>query len=309
MAGFDLDKFIADTQQHLPISEDDLITLFAIAADIFYQEGTIMSLSAPITVCGDVHGQFYDLLFLLEIAGDPKSTKYLFLGDYVDRGYYSVETVSLLIAYKVKYPTTFFLLRGNHECRQVNQMYGFYEEIVNRFGHAGPYKMCNELFDYLPMAALISDKIFCVHGGLSPDIRAVEQIAAFDRLHEIRSTGPMSDLCWSDPDDNALEWATNQRGAGFVFGRRPSQEFCHANKLNIIARAHQLADEGYKWHFDPDHQVVTVWSAPNYMYRCGNKASVMFVPDDLDVRFTQFDAVPLERRKVPGPGPVSPYFT
>jgi diadenosine tetraphosphatase ApaH/serine/threonine PP2A family protein phosphatase len=214
-----------------------------------------------------------------------------------------------MIAYKVKYPKTFFLLRGNHECRQVNQMYGFYEEIVNRFGHAGPYKMCNELFDNLPMAALISDKIFCVHGGLSPDIRVLEQIVAFDRLREIPSSGPMSDLCWSDPDDSTPEWATNQRGAGYVFGRRPSQEFCHNNKLNIIARAHQLAEEGYKWHFEPDHQVVTVWSAPNYMYRCANKASVMFVPDNLEVRFNQFEAVPLERRKVPGPGPVSPYFT
>ncbi|OHT11712.1 Serine/threonine-protein phosphatase 6 catalytic subunit [Tritrichomonas foetus] len=292
----DLDQFIENVRAHKPINEADLVSLFRMAADILYQEGTLISLTTPITVCGDVHGQFYDVLYLFEKGGQPPDTKYLFLGDYVDRGYYSIETFSLLLAYKVKYPERFFMLRGNHECRQVNQMYGFYEEIVNRFGHPGPYKLCNELFDFLPMAAVIDNKIFCVHGGLSPDVRALEQIAVQERRQEIPSSGPISDLCWSDPED-IEEWGSNQRGAGYLFGKRPTHEFIYNNKLKMIARAHQLAMDGYQWFFD--QELVTVWSAPNYMYRSGNKASVMQVAEDLSVNFEVFDAVPDDQRVIP----------
>jgi diadenosine tetraphosphatase ApaH/serine/threonine PP2A family protein phosphatase len=246
----------------------------------------------------------------LDFAGSPAETKYLFLGDYVDRGYYSVETIALLVAYKVKYHSTFFLLRGNHECRQVNHMYGFYDEIISRFGHPGPYNMINELFDNLPMAALIGNKIFCVHGGLSPEIKVLEQIQEFDRRKEIPSGGAVSDLVWSDPDEGLAsgEWGNSQRGAGFLFGPRPANEFCHNNKLAFIARAHQMATDGFQWYFGDDRKVVTVWSAPNYMYRCGNKASVMVVSGTLEPDFKTFDAVPSEKRVVPQ-GALSPYFT
>lgn len=292
-----LDQFIADVRDHKKIKEEDLVSLFRMAQDILYQEGTLISLTAPITVCGDIHGQFYDLLYLFEQGGQPPETKYLFLGDYVDRGYYSMETFALLIAYKVRYPDRFFMLRGNHECRQVNQMYGFYEEIINRFGHAGPYKACNDLLDFLPMAAVIENKIFCVHGGLSPEIHAIEQIACQERRQEIPSSGPISDLCWSDPED-IEEWGTNQRGAGYLFGKRPTKEFIQNNKLKMIARAHQLAMNGYQWHFG-ENQLVTVWSAPNYMYRSGNRASVMKINESLEHEFIVFDAVPDDKRVIP----------
>ncbi|KAH0795705.1 Serine/threonine-protein phosphatase ppe1 [Histomonas meleagridis] len=301
----DVDKIISNLKQHLPITEKELQMLFEVAAEILYQEGAIISLNTPITVCGDIHGQFYDLLRLFEVGGDPSEVRYLFLGDYVDRGYYSVETFSLLLAYKVKYPNSFYMLRGNHECRQVNQMYGFYDEIINRFGHPGPYKMCNEIFDYLPIAALIDGKLFCVHGGLSPDIRAIEQIGIYERRKEIPSSGPISDLCWSDPDE-IDGWGISQRGAGYLFGRNPTQEFIHNNNLKIIARAHQLAMEGYQWHFG-EHQLVTVWSAPNYMYRSGNKASVMVVNEQLECDFRIFDAVPDDQRVKPDDS-IPPYF-
>lgn len=301
----DLDKFIESIRNHDKIKEEDLICLFRMATDVLYKEGTLISLTTPITVCGDIHGQFYDLLYLFNVGGQPPETKYLFLGDYVDRGYYSMETFALLIAFKVKYPDRFYMLRGNHECRQVNQMYGFYEEIINRFGHPGPYKMCNDLFDFLPMAAVIDNKIFCVHGGLSPDVHAIEQIAFQERRKEIPSSGAISDLCWSDPDD--IEgWGTNQRGAGFLFGKRPTKEFIRNNNLKMIARAHQLAMDGYQWHFQ-ERELVTVWSAPNYMYRSGNKASVMKVDEQLEVSFKVFEAVPDDQRKIPA-GRVPSYF-
>ena len=303
----DIDELIDTLKNHRNFSENDLICLFQKASDVLFQEGTLLTLDAPITVCGDVHGQFYDVLKLFSIGGDPADVNYLFLGDYVDRGYYSIETFALLLAYKVKYPTRFFMLRGNHECRQVNKMYGFYEEIISRFGHPGPYKLCNEIFDLLPICAVIEGKIFCVHGGLSYDISALEQIPLFDRKAEIPNSGPISDLCWSDPADDGLEeWALNPRGAGYVFGPKPAKEFLHNNKLKLIARAHQLAMEGYNYHFG-EKEVVTVWSAPNYMYRSDNKASVMKVDQNLEESFTIFEAVPQSERQTPKTNPPA-YF-
>ncbi|KAH0792890.1 Serine/threonine-protein phosphatase ppe1 [Histomonas meleagridis] len=294
---FDIDKLISNLKNHQPFEEKDFVELCKKATEIFFQEGTLLSINTPITICGDVHGQFYDVLRLFEIGGDPPETKYLFLGDYVDRGYYSVETFALLLSYKVKYPDRFYMLRGNHECRQVNTLYGFYEESLFHFGHVGPWKMCNELFDMLPIAALIDNQIFCVHGGLSPSIKLVDQVALFERRQEIPTNGPISDMCWSDPDD-IDGWGTNLRGAGYLFGVRPTKEFCHNNRLKFIARAHQLQMEGYQWHFR-DNQLVTVWSAPNYMYRSGNKASIMAIDENLNYDFKIFEAVPQHLRTVP----------
>ena len=292
----DLDAFIAAVRRHDEISEKDLGSLLDIAVDIVIQEGTLLSLRAPITVAGDIHGQFYDLLRLFEVGGDPSSTGYIFLGDYVDRGYYSVETLALLIAYKVKYPTTFFLLRGNHESSEINKSYGFYEEVVTRFGHSGLYARINEFFDYLPLAAVIDRKIFCVHGGLSPSVKLVEQIALIDRPQDIETKSEVSDLVWSDPD-NITGWLMNQRGAGYLFGSDPTNEFCANNRLKLIARAHQLAEKGYATMFD--EALVTVWSAPNYMYRSGNLASVMAVDENLETEFKVFSAVPDSERRKP----------
>ena len=294
----DLDQFIADVRAHKPIDEGQLIQLFQMAHDILFQEGTLLNLSAPITIAGDVHGQFYDVLYLFEIGGQPPDTKYLFLGDYVDRGYYSLETFALILAYKVRYPDRVFLLRGNHECRQVSKLYGFYDEVVQRFGHAGPWQICNEVFDMLPMAAIIEHQIYCVHGGLSPSIKLVDQVASFERRQDIPLKGALTDICWSDPE-KITGWGVNQRGAGWLFGTRPASEFCHNNKIKIVARAHQLAEKGYEWPLKPDELVVTVWSAPNYMYRSNNLASVMAISDTLEWQFKTFNAVPSDQRTVP----------
>lgn len=302
----DLDEFISTVREHKPIDENHMICLCRMAKDLFFHEGTLLSLTTPITVAGDVHGQFYDVLYQLEIGGAPPTTRYLFLGDYVDRGYYSLETFALLLAYKVKYPRDFFLLRGNHECRSVTLEYGFYEEVVQRYGHPGVWKMCNEVFDMLPMAAVIENKIYCVHGGLSPDIKLVDQVASFERRGDIPANGPLTDMVWSDPED-IKGWKMSQRGAGWLFGTMPVRDFCHNNKLKLIARAHQLAQEGYNW-FGPDHLLVTVWGAPNYMYRHGNRAAIMRVSDSLDVEFEQFDAVPDDKRVVPDADAIAPYF-
>lgn len=284
----EIDSFIVRLQALERIQESEIVSLFEIAQTIFIQEGTVLALDAPISICGDIHGQFHDLLQMFKLSGELPETSYLFLGDYVDRGRYSLETFCLLVAYKVKYPGNIFLLRGNHECRQVNAHYGFYQEIVLTYGHPGLWHLCNDLFDYLPMACVIENKVYCIHGGLSPRLPLIETLCLMNRKNEIPSEGTLSDICWSDPDDIA-EWGLNPRGAGFLYGERPTAEFCHNNGLKFIARAHQLAMKGYQWHFDKN-QLITIWTAPNYMYRSGNSASVMKLDTNCEYTFVDFQA-------------------
>ena len=180
-----------------------------------------------------------------------------FTGDYVDRGYYSVETVTLLVTLKIRYPQRITILRGNHESRQITQVYGFYDECLRKYGNANVWKYFTDLFDYLPLTALIDNQIFCLHGGLSPSIDTLDNIRALDRIQEVPHEGPMCDLLWSDPDDRC-GWGISPRGAGYTFGQDISEAFNHNNGLTLVARAHQLVMEGYNW--SQDRNVVTIFS-------------------------------------------------
>uniref|UniRef100_A0A8C5Q2A5 Serine/threonine-protein phosphatase n=1 Tax=Leptobrachium leishanense TaxID=445787 RepID=A0A8C5Q2A5_9ANUR len=157
------------------------------------QESNVQDVRCPVTVCGDVHGQFHDLMELFRIGGKSPDTNYLFMGDYVDRGYYSVETVTLLVALKVRYPERITILRGNHESRQITQVYGFYDECLRKYGNANVWKYFTDLFDYLPLTALVDGQIFCLHGGLSPSIDTLDHIRALDRLQEVPHEGQCFD--------------------------------------------------------------------------------------------------------------------
>jgi diadenosine tetraphosphatase ApaH/serine/threonine PP2A family protein phosphatase len=301
----DVDQFIEDRLARKELEESDMICVLRIAQEILFEEGTILNLDLPMTICGDIHGQFYDLLELFTTGGSPETNRYLFLGDYVDRGYYSLDTFALLVGYKIKYPTTFFMLRGNHESRSVNSMYGFYDEIVQRYGHPGLWKLCNQTFDMLPVAALISNTVYCVHGGLSPDIRMIEQLAQMERRQEIPITGPITDLCWSDPEE-IMGWGQNTRGAGWLFGKRCVDDFLRNNRLTLMVRAHQVMQEGYHYHHGGTC-CATVWSAPNYMYRAGNLASVLKIDEDRARQFLVFSPAPPEKQTVPDDY-LLPYF-
>lgn len=234
----------------------------------------IIPIQSPITVVGDIHGQFHDLLEIFQIGGAPPTTNYLFLGDYVDRGYYSVETISLLIALKLRYPDRIYLIRGNHESRTITTNYGFYSEVLNKYnGLLDVWTYITDLFDYLPLGATIDGKIFATHGGLSPSCQQLDQIRTIDRFKEIPHDGIMADLVWSDPDPEILDFKLSPRGAGYLFGYEVMNKFCHENDLVQLIRAHQLCNEGYVSYWQG--KCLTVWSAPNYCYRCGNKASVL----------------------------------
>jgi len=170
------------------------------------------------------------------------------MGDFVDRGYYSVETFLLLLALKVRYPDRITLIRGNHESRQITQVYGFYDECLRKYGSVNVWRYCTEIFDYLSLSAIIEDKIFCVHGGLSPSINTLDQIRTIDRKQEVPHDGAMCDLMWSDPED-IDGWGLSPRGAGYLFGGDVVESFNNTNNLNLICRAHQLVMEGMFYYF------------------------------------------------------------
>ncbi|KAJ2429214.1 Serine/threonine-protein phosphatase PP2A catalytic subunit [Coemansia sp. RSA 2524] len=245
------------------------------AKEVLVQESNVQPVRCPVT--------------LFKIGGNSPDTNYLFMGDYVDRGYYSVETVTLLVAMKIRYPERITILRGNHESRQITQVYGFYDECLRKYGSAEVWKYFTNLFDYLPLTALIEDQIFCLHGGLSPSIDTLDHIRSLDRVQEVPHEGPMCDLLWSDPDDRC-GWGISPRGAGYTFGQDISEAFNHNNGLTLIARAHQLVMEGYNW--SQEKNVVTIFSAPNYSYRCVKQAAIMEIDENMKYTFLQFDPAP-----------------
>jgi diadenosine tetraphosphatase ApaH/serine/threonine PP2A family protein phosphatase len=267
-----LDHFVETLRSGKLITEQEVVMLCDVCRELFLEEGNVEQVHAPATLCGDIHGQFYDLLELFEKGGDVPSTNYVFMGDFVDRGYHSVETLLLLLALKARWPDRITLIRGNHESRQITQVYGFYDECYRKYGSVNVWRLCTELFDYIPLGALVGGEVLCLHGGLSPRIESIEEIRMLDRKQEVPHEGPMCDLLWSDPED-ITGWGISPRGAGFLFGADVAKEFNQRNGIAMIARAHQLVMEGFKAMFDDN--VCTVWSAPNYCYRCGNVAALL----------------------------------
>lgn len=169
------------------------------AKQVFMEQPNLLELEAPLKICGDIHGQYYDLLRIFEYGGWPPDSNYLFLGDYVDRGRQSIETIVLLLCFKIKYPENFFLLRGNHECAQINRIYGFYDEVRRRYD-IKMWKSFSDCFNCLPSCALIDEKILCMHGGLSPDFHSFESVNKMVRPTEVPDQGLLCDLLWADPE-------------------------------------------------------------------------------------------------------------
>ena len=242
----------------------------------------LLELEAPIKICGDVHGQFYDLLRIMEFGGYPPDSNYLFLGDYVDRGKQSLETICLLLAYKIKYPENFFMTRGNHECSSINRIYGFYDECKKRFS-IKLWKTFTDCFNCLPVAAILDDKIICMHGGLGPDLDKIDRIKNIIRPTDVPERGLLCDLLCSDPDDSSNGFGNNERGVSVVFNGKIVQNFLKNNDLDLICRAHQVVEEGYE--FFAERKLVTVFSAPNYCGEFDNAGAMMSVDENLNCSF------------------------
>ena len=196
-----------------PLSFNEVEFLIASTIEIFSDQPCLLEVEAPIKIVGDIHGQYSDLLKIFELEGFPPDSSYLFLGDYVDRGKFSFEWIWLLIAYKIKYPENVFLLRGNHEWASINRIYGFYDELKKRY-NVKLWKRFSELFNMMPIAAVIENSIFCVHGGLSPELTSIDQIRNIIRPTDVPDYGLLTDLLWSNPEKRSW-WVWRRRRKRF----------------------------------------------------------------------------------------------
>ena len=265
--------------QELAFKEGEIDYIIDKSYDILKKEDSMLKISAPLYICGDIHGQFYDLLRVFEILGFPPKSKFLFLGDYVDRGKQSLESLLLLLCLKIKYPSKIFLLRGNHESEALNKIYGFYDECKRRIS-VKIFKKITTLFNILPITALINENILCMHGGLSPDLKNIDQLNKILRPTDIPDEGLLCDLVWSDPSDELSEnFGENERNISVTFSKNVIEEFNKNNELDLICRAHQVVEEGDQ--FFAGMKLVTIFTAPNYMGEFDNNGGILEVGDDL----------------------------
>ena len=263
----------------LDIKEKDCELVIKESYNLLLNDPVLLELKAPLCICGDIHGQFYDLLRIFEILNYPPNTNYLFLGDYVDRGKQSLETILLLLILKIKYPKNIYLLRGNHECEVVNRQYGFFDECKRRTS-IKIFKKFIDLFNVLPITALIENRILCMHGGLAYGLKKVEELKIIRRPTDIPDEGILCDLVWSDPSEELPDcWGSNERGVSYTFSKDVVRDFCEKNDLDLICRAHQVVEEGYE--FFSDMRLVTIFSAPNYMGEFDNNGGILSINQDL----------------------------
>ncbi|KAF8140279.1 phosphoprotein phosphatase PPZ [Boletus edulis] len=270
--------YTGKVSKSLCLKNAEIAAICQAAREVFLSQPTLIELSPPVKIVGDVHGQYSDLIRLFEMCGFPPSANYLFLGDYVDRGKQSLETILLLLCYKIKYPENFFLLRGNHECANVTRVYGFYDECKRRC-NIKTWKTFIDVFNCLPIAAVVASKIFCVHGGLSPSLHSMDDIKRIQRPTDVPDYGLLNDLLWSDPSDTALDWEDNERGVSYCFGKAVINDFLVRYDMDLICRAHMVVEDGYE--FWNDRTLVTVFSAPNYCGEFDNYGACMSVSEDL----------------------------
>ncbi|KAF8970438.1 Metallo-dependent phosphatase-like protein [Flammula alnicola] len=283
------------------LTEDQALWILEKATDILRKEANVLQVDAPITVCGDIHGQYYDLMKLFEVGGSPADTRYLFLGDYVDRGYFSIECVLYLWALKIWYPDSLFLLRGNHECRHLTDYFTFKLECKHKYSER-VYDACMESFCALPLAAVMNKQFLCIHGGLSPELTTLDDIRALDRFREPPTHGLMCDILWADPvEDFGSEKTTDSfvhnhvRGCSYFFTYQAACQFLERNNLLSIIRAHEAQDAGYRMYRKTKTtgfpSVMTIFSAPNYLDVYNNKAAVLKYESNV-MNIRQFNCTP-----------------
>ncbi|EAY03908.1 Serine/threonine protein phosphatase PP1-gamma catalytic subunit, putative [Trichomonas vaginalis G3] len=253
------------------------------------KQPSLIQIPAPITVVGDIHGQYHDLLRIFDQTGYPPTKDFLFLGDYVDRGEQSIETISLLYCFKTLYPTKLYLLRGNHECLYINRVYGFFDECLMHYSIEIYKKFC-DTFKYLPFAAILDQKIFCVHGGLSPDLESLDDIKSITRPIEAPEEGLLCDLLWADPEPGIDDWTVNQRGTSVCFGLKQVDEFLKKFNFELIIRAHQAVIDGFEFPFPNSQGIITIFSAPNYCNEYDNNAAILNIDETLYCSLDIFEA-------------------
>ncbi|KAK0407001.1 hypothetical protein QR680_018939 [Steinernema hermaphroditum] len=250
-------------------TEKEIIELCYRARESFWMQSTMVEVPGPVNICGDIHGQYEDLLALFVQNGFPPEK--------------NIEVMVLLFAYKVLYPNQVILLRGNHESRPVNMQYGFFLECKKRYSNA-LYECFQLAFSTMPFCARVEKKILCMHGGISEDLASLKQLERIERPCDIPDLGVLADLTWADPDPSIRGYEDSPRGAARIFGEDALKAFLKLHNLELIVRAHQVVEDGYQ--FFADRQLVTIFSAPNYCGQFNNAAAVLTVTADLQCSFT-----------------------
>lgn len=274
-----MEGFLIKLRQLELLDESEISDICNKVTDIMILEPNIRRVSSDAIVVGDIHGQFTDLLHIFEINGNPETINYIFLGDFVDRGENSLECILYLFICKILYPENVTLLRGNHEQKIINKVYGFYDEVVSKYNSSTVWNMVNTVFNHLNIGCIIDGKYLCVHGGISPRI-SINKLERVDRFEKITEASIINDVLWSDPFSKPGS-APNPRGNGFLFGEDILKQFLIFNNLEMIIRSHQLSIEGFRWDFDG--HCLTIWSAPDYMGKCSNPASVLLIEKEIPI--------------------------
>jgi diadenosine tetraphosphatase ApaH/serine/threonine PP2A family protein phosphatase len=263
------------------LDAEELIDLLNRVKPIFDAEPNVINIKGPVTVVSDIHGQFFELLEIFKIGGALPEHQYLFLGDIVDRGYHSVESIVYLFALKEMYPHRITILRGSHESISITQVYGFYDEIQRKYGHHPTlFRNVCDVFNYLPLCAIIDEKAFCAHGGLSPHINTIEDILAIDRKRDIPYEGPMTDLLYSVPEKDVEGFIISPRGAGYIFGKNIVDTFLNVNGLELMVQSCYLREDGAEFIFDG--KLLKLFSPTKYTYLENNRGAVVLLYLDKD---------------------------
>ncbi|KAK9458089.1 Metallo-dependent phosphatase-like protein [Dipodascopsis uninucleata] len=283
------------------LTEEQALYIIRKGTEILKEEPTLLELDAPLIVCGDIHGQYYDLMKLFEIGGDPAETRYLFLGDYVDRGFFSTECVLYLWTLKIWYPNSLWLLRGNHECRHLTNYFTFHSECLHKYSEDF-YEACLESFCALPLGAVMNKQFLCIHGGLSPSLQTLDDIRAINRFREPPTHGIMCDILWADPSEdfgteNSQEHFVHNRtrSCSYCFSYQATCSFLEKNGLLSVIRAHEAQDAGYRMYRRTRTtgfpSLMTIFSAPNYTDTYNNKAAVLKYENNV-MNIRQFNCSP-----------------
>ncbi|TPX62007.1 hypothetical protein SpCBS45565_g07113 [Spizellomyces sp. 'palustris'] len=283
------------------LTEEQALSILTQGTELLKKEANLLEVDAPITVCGDIHGQYYDLMKLFEVGGNPADTRYLFLGDYVDRGYFSIECFLYLLSLKIWYTNSIFMLRGNHECRHLTDYFTFKLECKHKYSEK-VYEACLEAFCALPLAAIMNKQFLCIHGGLSPELNTLDDLRGVNRFREPPTHGLMCDLLWADPLEDFGQERTNEffvhngvRGCSYFFSYHAACAFLERNNLLSIIRAHEAQDAGYRMYRKTRTtgfpSVITIFSAPNYLDVYNNKAAVLKYENNV-MNIRQFNCTP-----------------
>ena len=277
----------AGKSMQIKIKSDFIRFLCENISEICKKEENIVRVTGKTFIVGDLHGQIEELCYIIKECFPVADTKFVFLGDYVDRGRNSIEVICLLFSLKILYPERFFLLRGNHESRFETKKAGFLAECSSKINKRIWEPFC-DAFDTLPLAAIINDTCFCVHGGISKSAMKIEEINAIDRFCEIPESDPMMDLTWSDPDETAETFKESKRGKTYGYGKAAADEFLSTNNLKYIIRAHECVENGYEYSFG-EKKVMTVFSASCYIDKQQSKAAyVIFETEPKPVVLPKF---------------------